>query len=353
MSILKQVKQSRSEVVTDSYEMSVGELISMFKAEEIIIKPAYQRLFRWDETRKTRFIESIILGIPTPPIFVYQDESGIWELVDGLQRISTIMQFLGLLPGKEELILEGTNKVPDLRDMTWKSLDQSLQLYIKRTRIRVEILKSESNPLAKYELFQRLNTGGASLTEQEVRTCVMIMMNDKFYNWIEELAKDKNYIATTPMSDEQKCRQYNIELIVRFICYRNIPYTTKVDLHEYLDKGIEKIIQNKKFSKTNEANVFRETFRLLNEATGKSSFLKHDGERFKGQLLITKYEAIAIGVANNLDSITARSNALAFLKTKIKKLEDHKTYKKNSGSGVRASSRLSELLRFGNSYFSS
>lgn len=353
MSINDQVKQSRSEVVTDSFEMSIGELISMFKAKEIIIKPAYQRLFRWDETRKTRFIESIILGIPTPSIFVFQNEDGVWELVDGLQRISTILQFAGELKDKEPLVLEGTNKIPALRDKTWSTIDQSLQLYIKRTRIRVEILKSESDINAKYELFQRLNTGGASLTEQEVRTCVMIMLNEKFYNWVEKLSKDTDFRATTPISQEQENKQYNIELVVRFICYRNVPYTTKVDLHEYLDKAIRTIIVSEKFDQKQEALIFKETFKILNNATGKDTFLKYDGNKFKGQLLITKFETIALGVAHNLSKIKKLPNPETFIIRKIKTLENEELYKSNSGSGVRASSRLSALLKFGKRFFAS
>src|SRR4030088_1357670 len=82
MPLQEEIQAARKKVVTDGYEMSLGELISLYRNDELKIDPVFQRLFRWDDERKTRFIESILLGIPFPPIFVYQDKNGIWELID-------------------------------------------------------------------------------------------------------------------------------------------------------------------------------------------------------------------------------------------------------------------------------
>lgn len=101
MALLEEVKAARTKVVTDGYDMSLGELINLYRSDELKIDPVFQRLFRWDDERKTRFIESIILGIPFPPIFVYQDSNGVWELIDGLQRLSTVFQLTGELKGSE------------------------------------------------------------------------------------------------------------------------------------------------------------------------------------------------------------------------------------------------------------
>ncbi|WP_410971654.1 DUF262 domain-containing protein, partial [Salmonella sp. SAL4437] len=86
---------AKKEISKDSFDMSVGELSRIYERNEVIINPNYQRLFRWDESQKTRFIESLLLGIPIPPIFVFTDESGRWEVIDGLQRLSTIFEFSG------------------------------------------------------------------------------------------------------------------------------------------------------------------------------------------------------------------------------------------------------------------
>jgi hypothetical protein len=124
MTLLDEVEVARKKVVTDGYDMSLGELINLYRDNELKIDPVFQRLFRWDDERKTRFIESILLGIPFPPIFVYQDKNGVWELIDGLQRLSTLFQLTGDLKGDRAdelgpLILNGTQFLPSLNGRRW------------------------------------------------------------------------------------------------------------------------------------------------------------------------------------------------------------------------------------------
>jgi hypothetical protein len=172
MTLDQEIAIARKEISPDGYEMSVGEVMSLYRDGELVIDPAYQRLFRWRLTQKTRFIESLLLGIPIPPIFVFQNESGTWELIDGLQRLSTIFQFTGLLklkpgdlpPNIEETYpvrLLGTKFLPHLANRTWDNetpsttsgIGKAAQLQIRRTRLRVEILKKESDPLANTSCF--------------------------------------------------------------------------------------------------------------------------------------------------------------------------------------------------------
>ena len=93
----KEISEERNRLSSDRMDISFGELINLYKNNELIIKPEYQRLFRWNNKQKTALIESILLGIPIPPIFVAEDNNGVWELVDGLQRVSTFISFFGEL----------------------------------------------------------------------------------------------------------------------------------------------------------------------------------------------------------------------------------------------------------------
>jgi len=95
----KEVSDERKRLSSDRLDISFGELINLYKNNELIIRPEYQRLFRWSEAQKTALIESILLSIPIPPIFVAEDKNGVWELVDGLQRVSTFISFFGELKG--------------------------------------------------------------------------------------------------------------------------------------------------------------------------------------------------------------------------------------------------------------
>ncbi len=189
MALQDEIKKAKKEIVSDGYDMSVGEIISLYKEEEIIIGPDFQRLFRWKEGQKTKFIKSLLLGIPIPPIFVFQNEEGIWELIDGLQRLSTIFEFAGILRLAEggtasPTALEGTKFLPSLAGKYWNSTSEHEdngigrvnQFELRRARIRVEILRKESDPFVKYELFQRLNIG-TELSEEEVRDCAAAMLD--------------------------------------------------------------------------------------------------------------------------------------------------------------------------------
>jgi hypothetical protein len=214
MPLQDEIDKKRAEIQTDAYSMSIGEWINLYNNEEIDIHPEFQRFFRWTTLQKTKLIESILLGIPIPPIFVAQRADGIWDVVDGLQRLSTIFQFVGSLRDEAKkklppLVLEETRYLPSLDEKTWddsgkpdRSLTQAQRLVIKRAKIDVKIVLKESAESSKYELFQRLNTGGSPLSDQELRNCILVMENRDLYFWMKDLAKNHAFEDCVALSDK-------------------------------------------------------------------------------------------------------------------------------------------------------
>lgn len=364
--LAKQIAAARRQVVSDGYEMSVGELVSLYKNDELVISPDFQRLFRWGESQKTRFVESLLLGIPIPPIFVFQRDNGVWELVDGLQRVSTILEFFGELKDAdgravEPLELSGTTLLPALASKRWEprtdgdpdAFDVSQQLTIKRARLRVEILKKESDEDAKFELFQRLNTGGSPLSEQEVRNCVLVMVNRPFFEWLTARSIDEDFVKTTPLTDIAKSQGKALELVLRFISYRRVPYEPGLDLNEYLDSAARRLSKMDPSFRIEEEDVFRQTFGLLRECYGSDVFKRWSGTRHSGAFLISGYEAIAHGVASNLPAILALddNDRVDWLKEKIRTVWGLHSFIMNSGMGVRGTTRLTNLLPLGVAHF--
>ena len=190
MSLLDDVNLRRQEIHTDGYPSSINELATMYREGELDIHPEFQRMFRWKPAQKSRLIESLLLGIPLPSIFVAQRKDGVWDVIDGLQRLSTIFQFMGIRRDEKgdiapPLVLQGTKMLPSLQGLVWEKPDEDLaqiplptelQLIIKRSKIDIKIVLRESDEGSKYELFQRLNSGGSSLTDQELRNCLVIML---------------------------------------------------------------------------------------------------------------------------------------------------------------------------------
>jgi uncharacterized protein with ParB-like and HNH nuclease domain len=120
---------ARKDVKTESYPMSVGEIVSMYERDEIVLRPEYQRYFRWTLEQKSKLIESILIGLPLPTFFMAQDEKGRWEVVDGMQRLSTIFDFMGVLKdqNKQQEHYEMFNTLADglfyLKDFANKGWD--------------------------------------------------------------------------------------------------------------------------------------------------------------------------------------------------------------------------------------
>lgn len=352
---MKELAIERKNIKTDSYDMSIGEILSLYHDGDLKLNPAFQRLYRWDQDHKVRFIESILIGIPIPQIFVAQKEDGKWDIVDGVQRISTLLQLVGELPDYKPLILEGTDYLPSLDGMTWETMPNDAKRILKRARIGVNIILTENSIESQYELFQRLNTGGVSLESQEIRNCLIIMLNESYYEKINEL---KNYPAfknCLTITEEKLKVEYHMELIVRYlIAKRNkVDYTTynpaTEKLSHFLDHEIALLIADKDFDIDAEIKLFKKTFDFLERIIGENAFKKYNGEKdkFEGPFSNTSFEAVLVGIAENLDALKDKD-----VKSKIKDLYSEEKFKKSSERGVRVINRFRELNQFSREYFS-
>ena len=348
--------------------MSIGELVSLYKNGELDIHPAFQRYFRWTGEQKSRFIESLLLGIPIPSIFVSQTEKGKWDVVDGLQRLSTIFQLTGDLKDAkgqpvEPLILSRTKYLPSLEGMRWarSSLDandeisESAKLLLKRARLDLKIVLNKSDESSKYELFQRLNTGGSLATEQEVRNCILIMLNKMFFDWVSDLGRYKAFRNCIPLSERQIEEQYDLELVVRFLVLKDLPVDELVgrnDLGTILTEKIVGFAETKSYNIKEEASAFKKTFDLLDEALGEDAFKKFNANKQKatGPLLISLFEVFALGIGHH-----CRASNFALSTAEIK--DDQKAIWKNrrfiggTGSGVGPINRLPVTLALGREMF--
>lgn len=249
--------------------------------------------------------------------------------------------------------LDGTKFLPSLSNKRWEcwgpddeAIDKTMQLQIKRARIRVEILLKESDPQAKYELFQRLNTGGARLSEQEVRNCIAVMINPGFHTELKNLSQINEFVTTINQTTAAIEKQSAVELVLRFLSFRNVPYKKGLDVHEYLDSALITMAEKTDFDMASEKANFQKTFSLINEALGSDSFKKWDGVSFKGMFLISLFEVLAYGVSKNIDEFEklSRPEQITIFKNKAKSIWGEADFVNNSGAGVSGTTRLANLL---------
>lgn len=339
----------RQEIKSDRMDMSFGEIINMYKDREIIISPEYQRAFRWDTQRQTDFIETVLLGLPFPSIFVAANDDGKWELIDGLQRVSTILSFFGELEVdpvsgnlKNNLVLEKGSLIPELEGLTISTLPMSLKLQIKRTPCRIEIIQKDSEFSMRYELFKRLNTGGEGLSRQEIRNCIFRGNDNTFNKSIKEMSNIPIFRDLVHISDSQIEEMYYEELSLRFIALFNTPqaYSQK-NIQDFLDEYMEQQSKQPNPEKyASEAVIFQEILEYLSQ-------VDNDVFKLSRQAFSTSvYDALMLSFATHLDSY--KSTSFDDMKAKIDLMKNSEEFRKYTGSASSSSYRIANKIKEAN-----
>ena len=329
----KEIDKMSKSIKTDNYPMSIGELSNLYLDGDININPIYQRMFRWDITQQSALIESILLQIPIPPIYVFQDEDGTWSIIDGQQRLSTIFKFMGILKQdnecedeeiKEEINqrepLTKTRFLPSLEGKYWddeneeNSLTEAQRRYIKRSKILIVIIDKSSDEFAQYEMLQRLNTGGSHLSAQEIRNCILVMRNESVYKQIKKLSEYDNFRKAIPISEKDMEEQGYIELVVKYMVLRYSEWNVNdsENFNNFLTDEILKMIINNQIDFEMEGELFKKVFDLIFDVMEDNAFKKFDPIKGKntGAVLVGAYEAIIPGLAINYDYFRENRNEL-------------------------------------------
>jgi hypothetical protein len=334
--LIELIDEKISQVRTTSLDISFNELLDMYQSEELIISPDYQRLFRWSEEKESRFIETLILELPLPPIFVIEIEEGKYELIDGLQRISTYLHFRGVLETKDEALkLIDCDIVPELNGLTYEEFPKSLQIKLKRNFIRVEVLRKESDVNLRYHMFKRLNSGGEILSAQEIRNCTIRILNQEINNFIVNLSEDTNFKNTiSNISKDEIDKKRNEELVLRFFTLKNDLDNYIYPFDEYLTKYMENVaIGKSEFNYEIEKNIFVKTFKVLNKILGKDIFATQSSYRnYQSNFVQYLYDGLILGIQSYLDELDSFDDIekLQTLFTEIKSNDE--IYRKRTGS---------------------
>ena len=258
-------------VNTDSY--SISDLMRMVINKDIEIAPRFQRHFVWDKTRQSRLIESIFLGLPLPAIYLSEYDDGRMTIVDGLQRISTIRDFMD-----NKLRLCNMEYFDFCNGKTFSELKlPELQLRrFYRTQITCFKIDYRSPTQLKYDLFRRLNTGGKALNDQEIRNC---LSREDVQNALYEMISSQEFKSATcgSIKDTRMAAQ---ESALRFICFYDF-YTSAANLSGYdgnmsraLDSCVERLNEASKQELNKYIALFRDSMKLAYSLFGGYAFRK-------------------------------------------------------------------------------
>jgi hypothetical protein len=239
-----QLDDNRQRVDVDHYDITISELVRMAVDGELLIAPVYQRHFRWKPDEESRLIESLFLGLPVPSVYVATNENGTWEVVDGLQRLSSVMHFIGepeallTLTGKDKpLVLEGLEELDRFNGASFNDLPGPIRLAFTRRPLRVTALSDKSDYQARFDLFERLNRGGVILTAQEVRASIF---QGPFNDLLRELAEEPHFVSLLKLQRGSQKDGTREEQVLKFFAYLHDRGSFKGAVTQFLNDFMSK-----------------------------------------------------------------------------------------------------------------
>lgn len=270
--------------ITKDYPFEV--IYSKYGEEDNLNKtlyvPSYQREFVWNIEKRSRFIESVLLGVPLTPFLVSEDENGRLEIIDGSQRIRTLIAFYD-----DIFRLRKLSKLTKLNSAKFKDIPKKIQRYFENRDFKI-IIVDEANDEIKRDIFNRVNTSSEKLTDSEIRKGAFA---GNFYNMVLELKDDKNFKKVCPVSAQKESRGEYEELILRFFAYKDQYKEFKHDVAIFLNDYLEDM-NEAEFIKDNYANDFNKMVQFVN------TYFPYGFRKDKTNQSIARvrFEAISVGV---------------------------------------------------------
>lgn len=296
-----EIREKQKVVDYDTKEYPVEVLVKKYAEGEKddtneLYVPDYQREMIWEEARQSKFIESIMLGLPIPYIFVadlrpeddYIDDLARLEIVDGTQRIRTLHRFIN-----NELRLSGLEKLQQLNNFKFQDLHPARQRRFNRASLRMIVLTDKADEETRRDLFERINTGSVELNDMEKRRGIYPGL---FVDFIEELAKYPKFDKLCPLSKAAKLKREQEEFVLRFFAYLNNyqNFGHRVDL--FLNKYLKEHNKYLKDNAINQDDMRNEFYAMLDfvEKYIPNGFTKGTGHVRTPRI---RFEAISVGVA--------------------------------------------------------
>ena len=276
-----EIRTRQHEIRYDLRDFTIDYIVQQFH-EGLFYVPGYQREFIWTDSHKCRFIESVILGLPIPMMFVADMEDGRLEIVDGAQRIQTLEQFVN-----NDLRLKELERLPSLNGFTHEDMPKPQQRKLGTKALRMVVLEDSTTPELRQEIFDRVNTSGERARPSEIRRGTF---TGPFMDFVKERARDPRFVAVCPITDRMRKRREDEELVLRFFAYSDRYKSFRHDVDSFLDR----------YAKDNQSDFERE--RLQEEFGRTMEFVAKnftDGFAKSSESKSTprvRFEAIAVGV---------------------------------------------------------
>lgn len=265
-----EIPSERRRVKTDRQDLPVETLHTWVKRGKLNLQPDFQRYFVWNKSKASRLIESLLLDIPIPVIYVAEEQNNTYSVVDGQQRLTSICEFInGKFPDGQDFRLSSLQVMTELNRKLFKDLSPELQEKILGYFIRIIVIEKDSDTDVKFEMFERLNLGAEKLNDQELRNCIY---RGKYNNLLRELAKNTHLLKVMG-STAPHPRMIDRQLILRFFAmWRNTHLKYKSPMKQFLNNEMEKHrnLNDKEIAEMR--SVFEKSIEMAYTVFGRNAF---------------------------------------------------------------------------------
>lgn len=274
---------------------TVGQLVDKLEYDEIKI-PEYQRKAGlWDLKKKSRFIESLILRLPIPLFYFDERELNIWWVVDGLQRVTTIKEFVR----EKKFTLHNLEFLKELEDSSWDKLERNYQRNINQSQITINLIQKGTPEKVKHNIFRRINQGGIELSPQELRTALLWGFRTDFLKTLvsEKTNEGKAFLKVTDNRIKID-RQEDLDFASRFVAFFIIDYKEYApDMDNFLTDGTSKITENP-HKQEEIKSAFKQAMEIAYEIFNTDAFRKRKSlNETRRPINKPLFEALSVGFA--------------------------------------------------------
>lgn len=260
-------------IFTEKKDREVSSLYDKIKRGKLVLQPDFQRKFVWDKGRASRLIESAILDIPLPVVYLSEEVDGREYVIDGQQRLTAFLSYIdNRFPDGTPFKLTGLRVLTNLNKLSFNELTEEYQDKIRDCPIITIAFKKESDPNLKFEIFNRLNTGSVTLNDQELRNCIF---RGSYNELLKDLSRNDDFKFILDIQNPEK-RMKDVELVLRFAAFYNQTYLKyKPPMNVFLNQ--EMMAHSGDLPQKDEdiRNAFKNATLLLRSIFGKNAFKRY------------------------------------------------------------------------------
>lgn len=319
--VIEIFNKAQDRLVLQASDMSLETIAAMVESNAIDTQPAYQRRERWNSQRQAALIESFLLNIPVPPVYLAEEAYGKYNVIDGKQRLTTITRFM-----RDKLVLSGLEKFSDLNDYDFSKCPSELQNALRiRPYVRVVTLLKQSDPELKYEVFERLNTGGEALFPQEIRNAAYRGGLNDLLIALSESRFLRQQLKISKNNEPSYLQMQDVEYVLRFFMMLGEWESFSGDFRRSMDRFMERNQHPSAAQVAELRHRFTAALECCEAFWGSNAFKRFDGDEARNQFLAGMYDAqmVAVSLLND-QQVTSLREKKGDIATATKQLFESK-----------------------------